>query len=103
MARILKTRRAEQDLVDIWDHIAEDSLEAADRWLDALLDKARLLADQPHLGRSRPDLVPDLAPDLRSFPIRAYVIFYRPVTGGVEIIRVLHGARDLDPAFLRAW
>jgi len=40
-----------------------------------------------------------LAARLRSFPVGSYVIFYRPMENGVEIVRVLHGARDLPPLF----
>jgi toxin ParE1/3/4 len=44
------------------------------------------------MGRSRLEL----APDLRSFPVGQYVIFYLPLPKGVEIVRVLHGARDIE-------
>jgi toxin ParE1/3/4 len=44
------------------------------------------------MGRSRPEL----APNLRSFPVGQYVIFYLPLAKGVEIVRVLHGARDFE-------
>jgi toxin ParE1/3/4 len=54
-----------------------------------------LLARMPELGRKRPDL----APDLRGFPIGNYIIFYRPVPDGIQVIRVLHGARDIPELF----
>jgi toxin ParE1/3/4 len=44
------------------------------------------------MGRSRPEL----ATGLRSFPVGRYVIFYVPLSKGVEIVRVFHGARDVD-------
>jgi toxin ParE1/3/4 len=44
------------------------------------------------MGRARPEL----AIDLRSFAVRNHVIFYTPLPKGVEIVRVLHGARDLE-------
>jgi len=44
------------------------------------------------MGRSRPGL----ATDLRSLPVGRYVIFYVPLPKGVEIVRVLHGARDIE-------
>jgi toxin ParE1/3/4 len=40
-----------------------------------------------------------LSPRLRSFPVKNYVIFYRPLEDGIEIVRVLHGAQDLPPLF----
>ncbi len=47
------------------------------------------------MGRKREEL----APLLRSFPVGNYVIFYRPASGGIQIIRVLHGARDVSKLF----
>ena len=47
------------------------------------------------MGRSRSEL----APDLRSFPFEAYVIFYRPLDNGVEIVRVIHGSRNIESLF----
>ncbi|MGO8765667.1 MAG: type II toxin-antitoxin system RelE/ParE family toxin [Limisphaerales bacterium] len=49
------------------------------------------LAVMPLMGRQREEL----SPRLRSFPVSRYVIFYRPMENGVEIVRALHGARDL--------
>jgi toxin ParE1/3/4 len=49
----------------------------------------------PQLGRRREEL----SPRLRSFPVGRYVIFYRPLENGIEIARVLHGARDFPPLF----
>ena len=54
-----------------------------------------MLAEMPESGRQREKL----APELRSFAVGNYVIFYRPIENGVEIVRVLHGARDLPPVF----
>lgn len=47
------------------------------------------------MGRAREEL----AADLRSFPFGRYVIFYTPVDGGIDVVRVLHSARDIDAAF----
>ena len=49
------------------------------------------------MGRSREELVPKL----RSFPVGNYVIFYQPISDGVEIVRVLHGSRDIESLFER--
>jgi toxin ParE1/3/4 len=99
LARVLQTPRALADLDEIWLFIASDSLSAADRWLDRLYDKARLLAEQPMLGRARPELLATLAPDLRSFSFRAYVLFYRPIEDGIELVRILNAARDIGQVF----
>ena len=95
MARITRRPLAAADILDIWDHIAEDSVEQADRWVDKLDEKFRLIATQPLMGRGRGDL----AADVRSFPFGRYVIFYEPIEDGIDVVRVLHGARDIDAIF----
>jgi toxin ParE1/3/4 len=62
------------DFLDAWDHIAEESFAAADRWVDQLDAALARLATQPMMGRARPEL----SPLVRSFPFRRYVIFYVP-------------------------
>lgn len=95
MTRVTHTRQARQDLFSIWSYIAEDSPAAADRLLDAIDEKCALLADHPRLGPARPDL----APDLRYLPVGSYLILYREIATDVEIVRVLHGARNLNAIF----
>jgi toxin ParE1/3/4 len=96
MPTIKRTARAEEDLIDIWLYIAYEDVRAADRLLDEIEEKFFLLADQSSLGPARPDI----APGLRYLPVRRYLILYREVTGGIEIVRVVHGARDV-PALMR--
>ena len=60
MARITRRPLAAADILDIWDHIAEDSVEQADRWVDKLDEKFRLIATQPLMGRGRGDLAADV-------------------------------------------
>lgn len=47
---------AEFDLDDIWEYIALDNIEAADRWVGKLLDAFELLARNPGMGHKREDL-----------------------------------------------
>lgn len=95
MAVIRKRPRALFDLAEIWSYIAEDSVINADR-LATRIDKAfTLLARRPGLGRPRPEIYPNL----RSFVIHKYVVFYLPLTNGIDVIRVLHGARDIETVF----
>ena len=91
--RISDTARA--DLNEIWFYIAQDDPEAADRFIRVLVSRFPKIAAAPELGRQREEL----SPRLRSFPVGRYVIFYRPVENGIEVVRVLHGARDLPPLF----
>jgi len=86
---------AEQDLLDIWLYIAEDNPVNADRFLDRLEGQALKLAEFTEIGIDRPDL----APDLKSFPLDRYVLYYRANTGGIELVRVLHGSRDINRVF----
>lgn len=93
MPIVTKGPQARNDLVGIADYIARDSLDAAMRWLDRMDQRLALLASQPEMGERRPDI----APDIRSFVAGAYVIYYRPRADGIELARVLHSARDIDP------
>ena len=95
MPVIVKLPRAHLDLNEIWDYIAEDGESRADAFIDLLDQKLRLLARSPNMGRARDEL----ENDLRSFPVGRYVIFYRPIPEGIEIVRVLHGSRDLGTEF----
>jgi toxin ParE1/3/4 len=95
MARITRRPQAAVDILDIWLYIAEDSIEQADRWVDKLDEKLGIMATQPLMGREREAL----APSLRSFPFGRYVIFYVPIDDGIDLVRVLHGARDVNAIF----
>jgi toxin ParE1/3/4 len=95
MPIIVKRPLARSDLAEIWDYIAEDNESRADAFVDLIDQKFHELASHPHMGRSRDEL----GEDLRSFPVGRYVIFYRAMPQGVEIIRVLHGSRDLNAIF----
>lgn len=95
MSKVLKTPQAEEDLVEVWLYIVQDNPRAADRFLTLVDKKCRTLARSPKMGRHRDEL----APDLRSFPLGDYVIFYRPIESGIEVIRVLSGYRDVPELF----
>ena len=91
MPRIVRSPRARDDLIEIWSHIAADNPPAADRMLDTIDAKLRLLAATPRLGPARPDI----AEGLRLFPIRRYVVLYRELPDGIEVVRIAHGMRRL--------
>jgi toxin ParE1/3/4 len=95
MTRYRISGRARTDLDEIWLYIARDNVDAADKLIHVIVSRFIKLANLPDLGRPRLEL----APRLRSHPVGRYVIFYRPTNDGVEIVRILHGARDLPPLF----
>jgi toxin ParE1/3/4 len=82
---------AESDLADIWVEIATDDIDTADQFIEGLRTLAQKLAEQPFMGRERPELVQDV----RVFPHQQYLLIYRPAANGVGIARVVHGARNL--------
>ena len=84
--------QAKEDLVAMWEYIAQDNPSAADRLLQKLVQQYRSLADNPGMGRSRDEL----RPGLRSFPIGNYLILYHPIPEGIAVFRIIHGARDLE-------
>lgn len=86
---------ARSDLDETWHYIAQDNPDAADKYISAIVSRFPTLTSMPHMGRERPEL----APGLRSFVVGHHVIFYRLFNGGVEIVRVLDGVRDLPPLF----
>jgi toxin ParE1/3/4 len=57
-----------------------------------------MLGGWPEAGRQREEI----ASGVRSFPVKSYVIFYRRVAGRVQVLRVLHGRRDIPPLFREA-
>lgn len=85
MTRVTRRPEAEQDILDIWDFIADDSPDEADCWIDRLDDKLRLWATQPFIGRAREEL----APCIRSMPFGRYVVFFLPLPDGIDVVRVL--------------
>jgi toxin ParE1/3/4 len=95
MPRVTLRPQAEADILDIWAYIAEDSLVDADRWIDRLDESFMLWATQPKMGRPRDEL----SLGMRSLPFGRYVVFFEPRPDGIDVVRVLHGSRDLDEQF----
>ncbi len=95
MANIFKRPRAKADLAEIWDYIADDCEDRADAFIETISQKMTILAENPDIARTRDEL----GQDIRSFPVGRYIIFYLPIQGGIDVVRVLHGARDLETSF----
>jgi toxin ParE1/3/4 len=90
-SRLIRTARAEEDLIEIWTYIAQDNPQAADRLLDLLDRKSLTLAKTPHLGMARSDI----AEGVRHLPVGNYLILYRIRGNDVEVVRYVHGKRRL--------
>ena len=87
---------ADFDLDEIWEYIAADNLDAADRWIGKLFDAFEALGQTPGLGHQREDLTPF---PVLFWPVGAYLIIYRAGSRPIEIVAVTQGSRDI-PAFL---
>lgn len=93
MKQVFITEIARADLGDIWDYVAHDGPERADRLLDTIVTKCQLLERFPDIGRPRTEL----APALRSITVGRYIVFYRNTAEHVEVIRILDGWREFLP------
>lgn len=83
---------AGDDLAAIWDHIASDNMGAADRVLDSIETSCNRLRDFPNMGISREDL----RTGFRMLVVTGYVVLYRLLEDRIQIVRIIHGSRDLD-------
>jgi toxin ParE1/3/4 len=98
---INRTPLAAADLLEIASFIAEDNLDAAERFLDAAEATFTHLASMPLIGRTVTFQHPQ-AQSMRVWRVQGfenYLIFYRAVERGIEVIRVLHAARDIEEIF----
>jgi plasmid stabilization system protein ParE len=82
---------AVKDLDEIWEYIAADSLDAADRTIEEIYETIQSLVPFPYIGHSRPDLT---SKPLRFQSLREYVIVYAPDEKPLAVIAVLHGRRN---------
>jgi plasmid stabilization system protein ParE len=81
-----------QDLQDIWDFIAADNVVAADKLENEFFDAFEMLAKGPSMGHTRSDLTER---DVRFWPVGQYLIVYRSLPTPLQVVAVLHGARDV--------
>jgi toxin ParE1/3/4 len=90
--RVRFTRRAREDLLDIWLYIAPRSSEAvADQIYDRIEERCQLLKEHPQLGPARPEI----AEDARALVIERWLVLYRLVDDGAQVVRIVDGSRDL--------
>lgn len=96
MRHVRLTGPAVQDLEEIYDYVALDNIEAAEQLIDRLQQRWQTAAAIPGIGRKRDEWLPRL----RSVSEGNYLILYLQVDGfGIEIVRVVHGARDIESLF----
>jgi toxin ParE1/3/4 len=90
--KVRYSRLARDDLLDIWQYIASRNSETiADRVYDRIDETCRKLAQHPQLGRARTEI----AEGARSLVIGRWIAFYRLIPNGVQVVRIVDGARDL--------
>ena len=90
------TPRALNDLGEIWDYIAADNVNAANRVESAILSACSSLAKRPMMGSKRSEITP--------LPVRFwtvarfpnFIVVYRPDSKPLQVVAVLHGNRDLN-------
>ena len=97
MNKYVLSTGAELDLDEIWEYIAYDKIDAADRWIAKLFSAFEMIAKNPGIGHTRQDLTEY---PVRFWTVGAYLVPYRSLNDQVEIVAVTQGARDI-PSFLR--
>jgi toxin ParE1/3/4 len=89
------SRPAIRDLESISAYFAEVNIEAGEKFLQGFSKRCKQLASFPNSGRS----YEDLQVGLRGLPLEGYVILYRTINDGIEIVRVASGRKDLRSLF----
>lgn len=95
MRTCLISPEASQDLDGIFDYFAINNVDAGDKFVIAFEKKCEQLLQFPKMGRS----YNDIEPSLRGIPLDNYIILYRLIDDGVEIVRVVSGYRNLEYIF----
>ncbi len=95
--RVVRERLAESDLLDQIEYIRQENEPAAVRFVDAMEHSLRRLSEMPEIGSLCNFENPRLK-NIRVWPIKGfekYLIFYRVTDNALQVLRVLHGARDI--------
>ncbi|MBW4544284.1 MAG: type II toxin-antitoxin system RelE/ParE family toxin [Symplocastrum torsivum CPER-KK1] len=95
MSRYVINILASRDLTEIADYFAENSLEAGERFFREFNRKCQQLVAFPNSGQS----YAQIRPGFRGLSLDGYIIFYRVLDDGVEILRVISGRRNFPSLF----
>ncbi len=95
MSKVIISPFAESDLENVWDYFSNYSIDSAKEVIKEFGQKFDLLSENPKIGRSHDEFIVHL----RSFPHKKYIIFYFPIENGIEVFRILHGARNIEDLF----
>ena len=95
MSQYIISPEAIRDLDAITDYFATHNIDAGEQFLDEFAKKCRYLTQFPLIGRS----YREIRSYLRGIPIQNYIVFYRIINDGIEIMRIIRGNRDLEAIF----
>jgi len=89
MPQIKRTSLAQNDAIEIWTYIANENAAAADKVIGKIDDRIKSLYFMPLSGVA----MPFISPEVRRTVVGRYSIYYRPIEGGIEVLRILHERR----------
>lgn len=95
MSRYIISLEASRDLNEIIDYFVSRNVEAGERFIEEFNNKCQNLVNFPNMGRS----YAQIEPLLRGVPLDGYIVLYRAIRDGIEIVRVVSGYRDLESLF----
>ena len=95
MVEVVQSPQFRRDLADAWIYVAEDSEDRADALLDAVEETSRRVAENPGIGRPRPELEGGTTRSVLT--AKRYLVYYRPAgEDRIELLRLFHTSRDPD-------
>ncbi|MGK7926879.1 MAG: type II toxin-antitoxin system RelE/ParE family toxin [Spirulina sp.] len=95
MKRYIITLSASRDLTEITNYFASRNIDKGEELLATFNKKCKQLIKFPQMGRS----YEEVRPNLRGLPLNGYIILYQITEDLLEILRVVHGSRDLENLF----
>ena len=95
MKRYTLSRKARRDVFDLWLYIAKDSVETADRVETVIFENCELLAENPRIGKLTMRATKRPLLSWPALPYKNYLIFYELRPGGIIVVRVVRGERNI--------